>query len=406
MKITKFVLFVMSFFILGAFSANAYSTTATVTVNVGMGGAITVPLSCDIPLNGINCSVNYVWNSFNTIDIFDSGLPVIIKKSGALLTQLQKGTSGSGTLVVPAGSLELSLYGNVKLSNGTLTTYTNNVEGPQKIDSKTISAVCTPGTYWINGKCAIMTGKITVTNPNSTCDVGSGKSCVINYSWVVTNPMSSGSSAVRTSNGTQIDNSPDRAEDASRGIKNYTLSTSKESISLYNNGKLLHTVTVYATGIVDGGWSDWSICDPSTKSQSRTCTNPTPSGGGADCRLIDSGSSSRSCVPLVSKIVIDAKNNGKLILDADKIPYNSKATLDWSEKPNGSENLYGYSGCLCSYKDSTIAGIGNSCGNVDGKSSYSTPSLKRNTTYTISCSGVSASKTIQVDKINAGYQEN
>ena len=49
---------------------------------------------------------------------------------------------------------------------------------------------------------------------------------------------------------------------------------------------------------VDGGWSSWSSCtctsatnDGNAGTQTRTCTNPAPSGGGSAC----SGSSSQSC---------------------------------------------------------------------------------------------------------------
>jgi len=45
---------------------------------------------------------------------------------------------------------------------------------------------------------------------------------------------------------------------------------------------------------VAGGWSGWSACSQACNgTQTRTCTNPTPAYGGADC----SGVSSQSCSP-------------------------------------------------------------------------------------------------------------
>ncbi|MFO0456605.1 MAG: thrombospondin type-1 domain-containing protein, partial [Alphaproteobacteria bacterium] len=61
------------------------------------------------------------------------------------------------------------------------------------------------------------------------------------------------------------------------------------------NGILSGSFTHQTCGapVVDGGWSDWSACSPSCGdgTQTRTCTNPPPSGGGANC----SGPSSQSC---------------------------------------------------------------------------------------------------------------
>ena len=44
---------------------------------------------------------------------------------------------------------------------------------------------------------------------------------------------------------------------------------------------------------VAGGWSTWGVCSKTcdTGTQTRTCTNPTPANGGADC----SGESVRDC---------------------------------------------------------------------------------------------------------------
>lgn len=49
-------------------------------------------------------------------------------------------------------------------------------------------------------------------------------------------------------------------------------------------------VNTFLTAIVNGGWSEWGefgkcsvTCGDGKKKRSRTCTNPPPSDGGADC---------------------------------------------------------------------------------------------------------------------------
>lgn len=54
---------------------------------------------------------------------------------------------------------------------------------------------------------------------------------------------------------------------------------------------------VQGTAPVDGGWSDWSEKNNScgiSGTQTRTCTNPVPANGEADCSLLDGGNSSQS----------------------------------------------------------------------------------------------------------------
>ena len=51
---------------------------------------------------------------------------------------------------------------------------------------------------------------------------------------------------------------------------------------------------------INGGWSDWGACIPTsgscgTGTQTRACNNPTPANGGANCNLLDGGNNSRSC---------------------------------------------------------------------------------------------------------------
>jgi len=49
--------------------------------------------------------------------------------------------------------------------------------------------------------------------------------------------------------------------------------------------------------LVNGGWTDWSTCSAECGSgtQTRTCTQPVPANGGADCSLLDGGNSSQVC---------------------------------------------------------------------------------------------------------------
>jgi len=55
------------------------------------------------------------------------------------------------------------------------------------------------------------------------------------------------------------------------------------------------TCLLFFAAPVNGGWSQWSSCDQTTCMQTRSCTSPAPSGGGAAC----SGPTGQTC-PIAS----------------------------------------------------------------------------------------------------------
>ncbi|MDD5720889.1 MAG: Ig-like domain-containing protein [Candidatus Pacebacteria bacterium] len=144
-----------------------------------------------------------------------------------------------------------------------------------------------------------MYGTLTASN----CTIASGaSSCITNLAWTTTNPEWTSSSVTTPTNiivATGLSGSATYSVTGGspKGTRNFYL---------YNNSKLLATTTATATCAggtgwdgakcaviltpVDGGWSDWSTCDASCN-QSRSCTNPSPANGGANCL----GNSSQSC---------------------------------------------------------------------------------------------------------------
>lgn len=69
-------------------------------------------------------------------------------------------------------------------------------------------------------------------------------------------------------------------------------------------------ITINVNAVVNGGWSAWGACSASScgvsGTQTRTCDNPTRSGGGADCV----GSSSQSCTGACTGRAKCANNSG------------------------------------------------------------------------------------------------
>ncbi|MDO8664033.1 MAG: hypothetical protein Q7K44_00555 [Candidatus Liptonbacteria bacterium] len=116
---------------------------------------------------------------------------------------------------------------------------------------------------------------------------------------------------------------------------------------------------------VSGGWSDWSACSvtacSSAGTQTRSCTNPAPANGGADC----SGPSSQSCsTPTCPPPIVS-----NFSLSPSAVARGNSSVLSWNVSGNVSS---------CS--------IDNGVGSVSANGS-SPVSPSQTTTYTLSCSG-------------------
>ncbi len=179
----------------------------------------------------------------------------------------------------------------------------------------------------------VMSG--TLTPLAASCAIASGAStCNINFSWTVTNPEVVGGSAVTKSSGATV-GSGDSGVSVPFAVK-----YNSETFTLKNNGQQLDQANVFSlcapnTGwdgtrctvaAINGGWSDWSNCNVSCGggTQTRTCTNPSPSGGGADCPGSPPSTQTQSCgmQACVGNITITA--NPTTIFTGDS------TTLTWS----------------------------------------------------------------------------
>ena len=106
---------------------------------------------------------------------------------------------------------------------------------------------------------------------------------------------------------------------------------------------------------INGGWSSWSAQDNTCaysaqiKTQTRTCTNPSPSGGGASC----SGSSTQTynvpaCLSNITSLSVSPNNvsygSPATISYSCTNGYYSHLLLDWNWASNGGWDYTGYYG--------------------------------------------------------------
>lgn len=90
------------------------------------------------------------------------------------------------------------------------------------------------------------------------------------------------------------------------------------------------TITIAAAGVpINGGWSNWSppscptTCGLPASTQTRTCTNPAPANGGANCV----GSASQSCAATPACVVAPVVT---LSANPTTIALSGSSTITWS----------------------------------------------------------------------------
>ena len=140
--------------------------------------------------------------------------------------------------------------------------------------------------------------------------------------------------------------------------------------------------------VVNGGWSPWTPVNNQcelTYTQTRTCTNPSPSGGGRSCTdpqnpNFDGGNSSRT-ITNPQCPVGPSKPTVTITADNQNLPFNnSGTTIRWFPSSNASS---------CSATGGSNGWAGSKS-TVSG-SSFPTGSLTNQTTYTITCSNSAGS---------------
>ena len=332
----------------------------TFTVSAPMSGTLTGPSSCTISSGNSGCNVTLTWSTTS---------PVATSAVTASGMTNVNGNSGSQSFTVPYSSRTFYLY-----NNGTLLAQSN------------VFSSCAAGTSWNGSSCVInpaMSG--TLTSVPSSCTISAGNSsCSSNLSWTLNNPQAT-PTAITTLGMSNINVSNSMAASQS-GTQAVTVSYGGRTFYLYNNGTLLAQDNVYsncAAGtswngsscavtapVVDGGWSAWSAwsacsvtaCGSTgTQTRTRTCTNPPPSGGGANC----AGSPVDGQPCSTPACVIADINADPLIISTG-----SSTTLSWS-----------------STGGSSCSGTNFSTGGATSGSIIVQPNLT--TTYSITCTGAS-----------------
>lgn len=107
------------------------------------------------------------------------------------------------------------------------------------------------------------------------------------------------------------------ADGASLTIDNTQLGYTGKVTLTCSNGTLSQSSATCNPNPVHGGWTDWSACSASacgtTGTQTRSCNNPPPSNGGADCPNTDGGMSRPCDAPACSGCTITYDGSPKTV---------------------------------------------------------------------------------------------
>ncbi|MDE2399441.1 MAG: hypothetical protein KGL67_00270 [Patescibacteria group bacterium] len=253
------------------------SASGTFSVTGPMSGTLTAS-NCTIASGASFCTTTLNWTTTNPVATSAVTTPKSITAGS--------GNSGTATsfLVTNGNGRIYYLYNNAVL-----------------LAQAAPTGTCAAGTVWNGSTCAPgMTGTLTASN----CTILSGGStCSSTLNWTTTNPVATSSVTTPTNITAGSGNS---------GSSTYSITNGSGIIFyLYNNAVLLTQVaptgtcaagTSWLGGVctpnINGGWSAWSACAGGL--QTRTCTNPSPSGTGLLCTdptnpNYDGGGASQSC---------------------------------------------------------------------------------------------------------------
>ena len=279
--------------------------------------------SCVIDSGNSSCDINFSWKTTNPIGT--SAVTSPTNNSGLPKGNTTVATGNSGTNVpftVPYNGRTFYLYNN---GNSLVPTS----ESP-KGSGVPVTSDCVSGTEWntdtntcllVITQSIYITGSphIIVTAGQTKTEMYTAKTTNINQVDWLPPPVLSPN---LTSAGVSVNRSPE--SDASYPFETTltitALSTITNTISgtvtLYARDKTDSTpaaspkvinVTINPAPIVNGGWSAWvpascpTACGTAASTQTRTCTNPPPSGGGANCV----GSNTSNCVATATCPYID-----------------------------------------------------------------------------------------------------